>query len=150
MTSVTPSIVRLLFLDCDVCRLESSCTAVIIDGQNFYDGTYTCTITPKIQNMIANYTEQFIDTTLNDSAPNPVDAQAIGWAGVFALQEAFGYGQTTLRNSVGDALLATFDDEPEDFATAAQYLNLLVRIACRTPFQSLQIGPAGGVYLGYH
>ena len=40
-----------------------------------------------------------IDTKFDETS-TPVDAQAIGYAGVSALEAVFGYGQSELRNSV--------------------------------------------------
>ncbi|KAJ7343768.1 hypothetical protein DFH08DRAFT_1081213 [Mycena albidolilacea] len=82
----------------------------IIDGQGLYTGTYICTITPQIQNMIANYTNPFISTNFDDSSPAK-NAGAIGFVGFYAVYSAFVYGQSTSHNSIGDSILAIFKDQ---------------------------------------
>lgn len=83
-------------------------------------GTYICTITPQIQNMIANYTDPFISTNFDDSSPT-TDAGSIGFAGFYAVYTAFLYGQSDARNSIGDSLLAIFKDQEN-----ATFLEILV------------------------
>ncbi|KAJ7187634.1 hypothetical protein GGX14DRAFT_409020 [Mycena pura] len=82
----------------------------IIDGQQAYQGTYKCIIAPQIQNMISNYTGSIIDTEFDESS-TPIDAGPSGFAGFYALSAVFGYGQSELRNSVGDAIQGIYSDQ---------------------------------------
>ncbi|KAJ7606534.1 hypothetical protein B0H17DRAFT_1154034, partial [Mycena rosella] len=73
--------------------------AVIIEGQGAsyaYMQTVVCTISPQIQNMISNYSTGFITSKR-----------------VFAVLEAFTYGQNMDRNTVGDSISAIFTDQPD-------------------------------------
>ncbi|KAJ7193550.1 hypothetical protein GGX14DRAFT_588523 [Mycena pura] len=105
-------------------KLEPTYTA-IIDGQNAYSGTFVCSVTPQIQNTITNYTDSIISSHFDESS-TPVPAKDIGWAALYAVSAAVNYGQSELRNSIGDSIQAIFADEAlYGKGTTDGYLELL-------------------------
>lgn len=110
MILVKQLIVRPSYHKFVTCLSDPTVVAAIIDGQGLYTGTYICTITPQIQNMIANYTDPFISINFDDSSP-ATNAGAIGFVGFYAVYSAFVYGQSTSHNSIGDSILAIFKDQ---------------------------------------
>ncbi|KAJ7064695.1 hypothetical protein C8F01DRAFT_1366973 [Mycena amicta] len=122
-TAVTSTADTLFMVGCkSIDNLGQQTFTVIIDGQGFYSQfAHVCTVTPHIQLMLSNYTGQFLQSIATDFnlSSTPVDAGPMAFAGMYALQAGFGYGQSGLRNKSGRAVGCLYQGIIEFTGTAS-------------------------------
>ncbi|KAJ6529365.1 hypothetical protein B0H19DRAFT_1274400 [Mycena capillaripes] len=87
--------------------------SVIIDARGSYAvpgaSTLLCQVTPKIQNMITNYSEGYIRSEPDPTSSPSDDAGGVGWAAVWGVDELLNSGQSPSRDRVGNAVTAIYN-----------------------------------------
>ncbi|KAJ7807228.1 hypothetical protein B0H14DRAFT_3152608 [Mycena olivaceomarginata] len=94
---------------------QRSYTAVIIDGNGMYDrpngASVVCTVTPQTLDYVVSYSNQFIYGNLQDKPMNPQITPAppgVSYLAAYCLSRVFLYGQSGIRNVVGDSMASIF------------------------------------------
>ncbi|KAF7316530.1 hypothetical protein MIND_00172300 [Mycena indigotica] len=125
---------------------------VIVFGQGIYSNiSHVCSVTPQIQNMVANYTGKDLSLVSADFAPGsiPINPGPIAFAATRAMKSGFTYAQSTLLNSIGDSLLSIFLDQQQGLSLGTlleAYITGIVEFtgtAIKTQFLTLagNLGP---------
>jgi hypothetical protein len=89
---------------------------VIIDGNGMYAGpngaSVVCTVTPQTLDYVVSYSNQFIySLNLHDKPMNPQITPAppgASYLAAYCLSRGFLYGQSGIRNVVGDSMTSIF------------------------------------------
>ncbi|KAJ6589017.1 hypothetical protein B0H19DRAFT_1367496 [Mycena capillaripes] len=97
-----------------------STVSMIIDGHGAYAGpngeSVVCTVTPHIEDYVVSYSGQYIYKNLNGEQPihGPQVAPALpatAYIAIYGLELVFLYGQSGIRNVIGDSMAAIYNDE---------------------------------------
>ncbi|KAJ7064681.1 hypothetical protein C8F01DRAFT_1229220 [Mycena amicta] len=147
-TSITTTNNTLFMVGCESVDDSGQQTFfALIDGQGTYESTYVCTIQPQIQNMVVDYSDVYVTSNF-DNTSDPVPAGPVGFAGFYTVQSGVTYGQSGVRNTVGDAMVALFANQvnPDIRPLLEAYISGIVEFtgtALKTVL-SLNSGPFSG------